>query len=131
MVIQRFSSLCFLLLFVFAGQTLSAQKSEYFQDSERILKDGIDLYQKQLYGTAQTHFQDFLNQNNYIGKGTSARYAISDANYYYAACAVELFQDDAEDLMKKFISNYPESPKIALAHFHLGKNFSKRFLARR
>lgn len=126
MVIQRFSSLCLLLLLAINGQLLSAQKSEYFQDTERILKDGIDLYQKQLYGTAQTHFQDFLNQNNYVGKGSPTRYAVADANYYYAACAVELFQDDAENLMKNFIANYAESPKIALAHFHLGKIFFRK-----
>ena len=127
MVIQRFKSLCLLLL-ALAGSLaiLPAQKTEYFQDSERILKDGIDLYQKQLYGTAQTHFQDYLNAIVYAAKGTPTRYSTAEANYYYAACAVELFQDDAQNLMEKFISNYPESPKIVLAHFHLGKIFFRQ-----
>lgn len=111
----------------FGAGIVSAQKSEYFADPERILKDGIDLYQKQKYGTAQTHFDDYLNAITFAGKGTPARYSTSEATYYYAACAVELFQDDALDLMQKFISNYPESPKINLAHFHMGKiHFRKK-----
>ncbi len=119
--------LCFFLLVGLGSvHALSAQKSEYFQDSERILKDGIDLYQKQKYVTAQTHFQDYLHAVNYAGKASATRYSIAEANFYYAACAVELFQDDAQDLMQKFIVNYPESPKIALARFHLGKIFFRK-----
>lgn len=103
------------------GSHALAQKSEYFQDAERILKDGIDLYQKQKYNTAQTHFQDFLSNPSFYGKGPAADYAVALAQYYYAACAVELFQEDAQDLMQKFIVNWPESPKTNLARFHLGK----------
>jgi len=124
---QRLTSLCFIVLMLIGfNVNLGAQKSEYFQDSERILKDGIDLYQKQKYGTAQTHFQDYLNSIAYAGKASATRYSIADANYYYAACAVELFQDDAQDLMMKFINSYPESPKMALAHFHLGKIYFRK-----
>jgi TolA-binding protein len=62
----------------------------------------------------------------YLGKGGATQYAIADANYYYAACAVELFHEDALDLLQKFIQQYPESPKIALAHFHLGKIYFRK-----
>lgn len=39
---------------------------------------------------------------------------------------MELFHDDALDLLQKFIQQYPESPKIALAHFHLGKIYFRK-----
>src|SRR5688572_18283989 len=51
---------------------------------------------------------------------------MADAHYYYAACAVELFQDDSEDLMKRFISTFPQSPKIALARFHFGRLYFRK-----
>ena len=114
------------MLLCFFTTGIHAQKSDYFNDPERILKDGIDLYQKQLFGTAQTHFQDYINAANYIGRGNPAQYSLADAHYYYAASSVELFQDDAEDLMTRFIANYPESPKIALAHFHLGRIYFRK-----
>ena len=91
-----------------------------------MLKDGIDLFQKQVYSTAQTHFQDYLNAVGYKGTSSPTRYSLGEANFYYAACAVELFQDDAQGLMEKFIANYPESPKVVLAHFHLGKLFFRK-----
>lgn len=127
-MIPKLRSLSLLVLFtVLSLGNIQAQKSEYFADPERILKDGIDLYQKQKYGTAQTHFDDYLNAVSFTGKATVSRYSISEANYYYAASAVELFQDDALDLMQKFIDNFPESPKINLAHFHMGKiHFRKK-----
>jgi TolA-binding protein len=121
----RSFSVYVLLLFSGVG-ILSAQKTEYFQDPERILKDGIDLYQKQQYGTAQTHFDDYLNAVQFSGKGSPTRYSISEATYYYAASSVELFQEDALNLMQKFIDNFPESPKINLAHFQMGKIYFRK-----
>ncbi len=127
MVIQRFRSLfvfSFLCLGLLGG--VSAQKSEYFQDSERILKDGIDLYQKQKYAVAQTHFQDYLNAVSFKGSASATRYSLGEASFYNAACAVELFQDDAQNLIERFMQDYPESPKVVLAHFHLAKLFFRK-----
>jgi len=98
-----------------------AQRSQYYQDNERALKDGIDLFQKQKYGAAQSRFYDLLQS-----EGQLTEYAKSEATYYYAASAVELFHDNAEYLMTRFIQAYPESPKVVQAHFQLGKLYFRK-----
>lgn len=114
------SKIVFYLVILFCG-TIVAQKTEYFQDPERKLKDGIEMYHKQKYATAQTFFIDYLEQVRNKGNMQAPQYALADANYYYAVCAVDLFQEDAQYLVEKFIAEYPESPKVGLANFYLGK----------
>jgi len=45
----------------------------------------------------------------------------ADAEYYHAICALELFNRDAEYLLSKFIAQYPESPKVRMAYFQMGR----------
>ena len=45
----------------------------------------------------------------------------SNSEFYYAACAMKLLNDDAEELMTSFISRNTESPKAGLAYFELAK----------
>lgn len=117
----RFILCCFLGLGSLSVPHLSAQRTQYYTDTERSLKDGIDLFQKQKYGAAQSRFYDFLQSGNAM-----TEYARSEASYYYAACAVELFHDNAEYLMKHFIEEFPESPKVVQAHFQLGKLYFRK-----
>lgn len=98
------------------SQPLYAQRTQYYLDSERAYKEGVDLFQKQKYGAAQLRFDEFLRASD---KKTD--YAQSAATYYYAACAIELFHENAEYLMKHFIDNYPHSNKVIQAYFQLAK----------
>lgn len=100
---------------------LNAQRTQYYTDSERALKDGIDLFQKQKYGDAKSRFYDLLQSDVPL-----TEYARSEATYYYAAASVELFHEDGEYLMKHFITSYPESPKVVQAHFQLAKLYFRK-----
>lgn len=115
----------FLTILIFtillSNEVIHAQRTQYYLDSERALKDGIDLFQKQKYGDAKSLFYDLFQS-----KVDLTEYARSEATYYYAASSVELFHEDAEYLMKHFISSYPESPKIVQAHFQLAKLFFRK-----
>ena len=50
-----------------------------------------------------------------------------NSRYYAALCALELFNRDAEYLLSEFVRESPESPKVKLAYFQLGRyNYQKK-----
>ena len=109
-----------LALFVFFSFNLLAQKSAIFTDRDALFKQGLDLFDKKQFVQAQKSFTDYLaNSNSRIQK--------TDAYYYSAACAIELFNKDGEWQMKQFVQKHQESNKINNANFYLGKsNFRKK-----
>jgi TolA-binding protein len=109
-----------LALFIFFSTTLPAQKTAFFTDKDALYKQGLDLFDKKQFVQSQKSF------NEYTAVSTS-KILKTDAIYYAAACAIELFNKDGEWQMKQFAEKYPESNKINNAHFYLGKsNFRKK-----
>ncbi len=109
-----------LALFVFFSSTFLAQKTAIFTDKDALFKQGLDLFDKKQYVQAQKSFLD------YVAVSTS-KILKTDALYYSAACAIELFNKDGEWQMKQFVEKHPESNKINSANFYLGKsNFRKK-----
>ncbi|MBK7309720.1 MAG: tetratricopeptide repeat protein [Sphingobacteriaceae bacterium] len=107
------------LLFLLVGG-VSAQKTAIFLDKDELYKTGLELFDKKQYTSAQKNFDE------YILKSTSSVLK-TDAQFYAAACGVELFHKDGEWRMKQFIEKHPESLKKNLAWFYLGKsNFRKK-----
>ena len=45
----------------------------------------------------------------------------SDAEYYSALCAIELFNKDAEYKTVNFINNNPESSRQKYSYYHMGR----------
>lgn len=105
----------FLLFFILVTFFCGAQKTAIYLDKDVSYKQGIELFDKKQYATAQKHFTDFVST-------TSITILKSDAEYYAAACAIELFNKDGEWQMKQFILKHPESTKLNNAYFYLGKN---------
>lgn len=109
-----------LLFFALSVTYLSAQKTAYYVDRDLLYKQGLELFDKKQYVSAQKNFNEYANS---IGNTLLK----VDALYYSAACGIELFNKDSEWLMKQFIEKYPESTKINSANFYLGKsNFRKK-----
>ena len=98
-------------LFIFFSSTFLAQKTAIFTDKDALYKQGLDLFDKKQYVQAQKSFLDYVPVS-------TARVLKSDAVYYSAACAIELFNKDGEWQMKQFVQNYPESNKINSASFY-------------
>lgn len=109
-----------LALFVVFSSNIFGQRTAIFTDKEALYKQGLDLFDKKQFGQAQKSFNDYvLTSNSKILK--------TDAIYYSAACAIELFNKDGEWQMKQFVQKHPESNKINNANFYLGKsNFRKK-----
>ena len=112
-------ALTFLCLF---ASSVFAQKTTVYIEPDREFKIGAELFDKKLYGAAMKSFQNIIESQK--NKKDLIRI---DAEYYGAACSIELFNKDGEWRMRKFIEQHPESNKIKWAHFYLGKsNFRKK-----
>ncbi|MGZ3882583.1 MAG: tetratricopeptide repeat protein [Bacteroidia bacterium] len=117
MTIRTYGLITVLWLF---SSGIRAQKTTIYIDKDALYKTGIDLFDKKQYTSAE---KDFLD---YLGSNTGISLLKTDAEYYAAACAIELFHKDGEWRMREFITKHPESPKVNGAYFYLGKSSFRR-----
>lgn len=109
-----------LVLLTFSG-FLFAQKTQLYLDKDATYKTAMELFDKKQYTAAQKAFVDYMA----LVKGNTL--LKTDAEYYAAACGIELFHKDGEWRMKEFIERHPESNKVKWGYFYLGKsNFRKK-----
>ncbi|MBP7808133.1 MAG: tetratricopeptide repeat protein [Bacteroidia bacterium] len=113
MKLRKYGVLVGLSLFCLIAKS---QKTTSYIDKELLYKQGIDLFDKKQYVASQKSFTDYLNLNAGIAL------LKTDAEYYAAACAIELFHKDGEWRMREFIEKHPESNKQNGAWFYLGKS---------
>jgi tetratricopeptide (TPR) repeat protein len=106
-----------LLLFSKAGFT---QKTAIYTHADVDFTTGYDLFLKEKYSSAQHYFFKTIQQNN---KQALVRI---DAEYFSALCAVELFHNDAEERLRNFIEEHPESPRVKIVNFYLGKHYYRK-----
>ncbi len=92
------------------------QKTAIYTHEYSIYNSALELYDKEKFSAAQEKFSEVLKQ---IEDKKSE--IVVNAQYYQAICGLELFNIDAENLLIEFIYAYPESPKVKLAFFHLGR----------
>ncbi len=97
-----------------------AQKTVDYLDKDGKFKESVDLFNKKMYGSAQQSFRELL-----AAYGDADSDIKTDAEYYSAICALELFNSDAEYQITSFIDNHPESPRLNSAYFQLA-NFKYR-----
>jgi tetratricopeptide (TPR) repeat protein len=111
---HRLSWLLFLLVFV-GMTTISAQKSTIYTHDLKDFDKALSLYNDKQYASAQIIF----------GKVKSVAVSEelqSDCSYYYANCAIRTNQSNADELMERFVTDYPTSTKqnqayIEVAHY--------------
>lgn len=104
------------LLMLFSVSSAFSQKTATWQNPQELYNSAYELFQKQKYGAAQKQFLEVIE---IIDAPSSLMEA--NAEYYAALCALELFNDDAEEMLTAFIEAYPEHSKVRTAHFQLGK----------
>ncbi len=114
------------LIMMFLVADIVAQKTAIYDQPAANYQDALSLFNKQQYGPSQHLFEKTINN-------IDDKYSIMriDAEYYKALCAVELFNDDAELLLLRFIEAHPESMHIKHIYFQLGKfQYRKRSYSR-
>lgn len=104
------------LLLISTGNLTQAQKSLNHYSDSQIWQSANEKFQNKNFGAARKEFQEFVNRNS-----TEFSDKKSQAEFYMALCSIELFRPGAEEEMKAFIRNYPESNKIQSAYFQLGR----------
>ena len=103
-------------LLLISGSSSYAQKSMIYTDPDLEYKTGLELFDKQKYGVAQKHFQDAIEAYD----DANVEF-LANAEFYIALCAIELFNEDAEYLISKFIAERPENSKVNAAYFNMAK----------
>ncbi|MFP4557122.1 MAG: tetratricopeptide repeat protein [Bacteroidales bacterium] len=104
------------ILLIFGTYSSVAQESIKHTHPDEHFRKGIELFEKSNYVSAQKHFilaSKASNPNEYHLKG--------EAEFYNALCAIELFNDDAEYLIRTFINKFPDNQKVNVAYFELAK----------
>ena len=99
---QKSISLFILLLTL--SLTSIAQQSAIYTDDLVKYTSALSLYNSQQYLAAQTVFQEIQNE-------TSDTTIKGDCAYYIANAAVHLNQQGADNLMQRFVEEYPTSTK--------------------
>lgn len=111
-----------IIIFLAVSICAVAQKTTLYLHPVNEYQQAMELYEHQKYGAAQKQFRKAIRKISDKNSETSI-----NAEYYAALCAAELFHKDAEFLFRQFIQAHPESPKVRLAHFQLGRyNFRKK-----
>jgi TolA-binding protein len=95
---------------------VSAQRTDIYENDIRYYNRALELFNKEKYGVAQKHFLMYAQR-------TKDRETRINAEYYAGVCAMELFNQDAINLLLGVALRYPEHSKAQPALFNLGKYF--------
>ena len=114
----------FLIISFILPLVLLAQRTKIYEDKYVDYRDGMELYDKVQYAAAQEKFNRILE--NIDDHHDELRIS---AQYYAAICALELFNKDAEYLLRKFVVEHPDDNRAKSVYFLLGKHHyrKKRF----
>ena len=93
---------------------LFAQKTAKYNDADDAFKKATEFFEKQKYGLAGYEYESYV-------ASASDNLMYSDAVYYSALCAIELFNKDAEYKTSSFINEFPESARLNYSYFHMGR----------
>lgn len=109
------------ILFLFIGINGFSQSSEKYNSEYANFFRAEELFQKKQYGAARKEFRNFLDA---YPQPTDPFYI--KALYYEGVSALELFNNDAVDLLERFNRLYPESIYKHDVHFRLGKYYYQK-----
>jgi len=105
----------FIVFCLFSTFEGASQKVAAYSNPELQFQNGLELFNKNQFVSAQKCFQEYIQTSK-------VSLLKSDASFYSAACAIEVFNKDGEWLMKKFVELNPSSNKLNNAYFYLAKS---------
>ena len=90
-------------------------------------QSGLELLHKEKYVAASQQFKLVEQSRAKASTQQESNAELSlikeNAKFYTAVCALELGNDDAENLFMEFIREYPLNSNTKLAYFHVGKSY--------
>lgn len=110
-----------LISMIMLGNITQAQLSPYHPHYQ-LYKDGVELYEKGVYGPALKKMDAFLaaERNARTNQGNDLRI---NARYIQAISTYHLGRSNAIKLMEKFIIRYDDNTKATLVRYYLGKHY--------
>ena len=118
-----------LILFLFSVFRVKAQENPSFE-IYRTYHTAIDLFGKSEFVAAAEQFRmvekSRVTTSNQAEFETKLTLLKENCQYYEAVCALELGNDDAENMLLKFIHDHPENPFTKLAYYQIGRSYSKK-----
>jgi TolA-binding protein len=112
---QRVSMLLF-LLFIVGISSVSGQQSEIYTHTLSDFDNAVLLYKNKQYQSAQIIFERIKQAD--ISQDVQA-----DCAYYIGICAIHLNQNNADELMEKFVKDYPTSSKQNQAYIEVAQYY--------
>lgn len=109
------------LLLMASGQLSYGQSTEKYNSKYAVFYTAEDLFAKQQYAAARIEFRKFINS---FDQPTDPYYI--KALYYEGISALELFNNDAIQLLESFNRNYPESIYKHGIYFRIGKYYYQK-----
>lgn len=119
---MRYRVLILLALLVSVQISGFAQQTETYRSDYALFYSAEELFEKQQYSAARKSFHDFIL--NFPEKSNDPIYV--KARYYEGLAALELFNNDAVDLLIQFNTDYPESIYRNNIYFKLGNYFYQK-----
>ena len=115
---RKISWLYFSLVFPITA-TISAQKSTIYTHDSKDFNKAVSLFKDSQYASAQIIF-------NKVKETAATEELQSDCAYYAANCAIRTNQSNADELMERFVADYPTSTKqnqayIEVAHYYFNQ----------
>lgn len=117
----RFATLLLALWLLPFFEGAKAQQTVWDASLQKILEEGRDLFQQDLYNAASAKFNEVLVIETDVTTNMH-----TEAAYYRALCAVFLMNEDGEQLMANFIENHPTSPLVKSAILQASEYFFNR-----
>ncbi len=112
----------FILFLLVASSSAWSQASEKYHSPLSGFYKAEDLYEKEQYSAARKEFRLFIN--DYKGSKNDSYYV--KALYYEGLSALELFNNDAIDLLETFNREYPESIYRSNILFQIGRYYYQK-----
>jgi hypothetical protein len=109
-----------LFISVFAPAVWS-QHTLIYTHSDVLFNQGKELYNQRKFAASYRSFEDFLKSTEVLQAGQ-----IQEAEYYIAANAYELRQEDASILLKKYLQQHPYTPFFDRANTMLACFFTRK-----
>ncbi|MDD5150778.1 MAG: tetratricopeptide repeat protein, partial [Flavobacterium sp.] len=116
---MRKLSWLFLLLIFIRTLDISAQKSAIYTHDSKDFDKALSLYNDEQYASAQIIFDK-------VKSATTNEELLSDCSYYIANCAIRTNQPGADNLMERFVADYPTSIKQNQAYIEVAQYYFKQ-----
>ena len=106
----------FFLFFIAGIPEVFAQQSAIYTNGLSEFDKAISLFKDKQYQSAQILFDKIKNDN-------ATEDIQADCAYYIGICAIHLNQNNADELIEKFISDYPTSSKTNQAYIEVAQYY--------